>query len=256
MTAKRRAPEAAAKRRSSASGGRSKSPAPPNLDEDEDVPASEEAERKDRIIDVAIRLAEEGGFDNVRQRDVARQAGVALGTLYKSFRGKDDILAAALYRETDALEQRMKRRPVTGEDAADRLGSLFQMLTKAILRKPNYARAVLKAMTSGEEVAGKVVSHQIKVTRMVLAAMRGAPPDEPGSEPPTHDEIAVAMLLQNIWFGALVGWNAGLFGQSGVVDQVRQAAELLLAGAAARGREDAVATKPQKKPARGKKSPK
>ena len=194
----------------------------------------DDAARKDRIIDVAIHLAEEGGFDNVRQRDVARQAGVALGTLYKSFRGKDDILAAALHRETDALEQRMKKRPAKGQDPADRLGSLFQMLTKAILRKPNYARAVLKAMTSGEEVAGKVVAHQIKVTRMVLAAMRGQAPDDPEAAPPTQDEIVVAMLLQNIWFGALVGWNAGLFGQSGVVDQVRQAAELLLAGVAAR----------------------
>ena len=28
-------------------------------------------ERRDRILDVAINLAEEGGFDNVRQRDVA-----------------------------------------------------------------------------------------------------------------------------------------------------------------------------------------
>ncbi|MEM9692781.1 MAG: helix-turn-helix domain-containing protein, partial [Myxococcota bacterium] len=46
-------------------------------------------ERRDRIIDVAIELAEEGGFDNVRQRDVARLAGVALGTLYKSFKSKE-----------------------------------------------------------------------------------------------------------------------------------------------------------------------
>jgi len=194
----------------------------------------DEGSRKDRIIDVAIRLAEEGGFDNVRQRDVARQAGVALGTLYKSFRGKDDILAAALHRETDAIEHRMKRRPATGDTAAERLGSLFQMLTRAMLKKPNYARAVLKAMTSGEEVATKVVAHQIKVTRMVLAAIRGVTPDEAAEEPPTEDEIAVAMLLQQIWFAALVGWSARLHGQAQVVSQVRQAADLLLAGVEAR----------------------
>jgi AcrR family transcriptional regulator len=187
-------------------------------------------DRKDRIIDVAIRLAEEGGFDNVKQRDVARQAGVALGTLYKSFRGKDDILAAALHRETDALEHRMKKRPAKGATGAERLTSLFQMLTKAMLRKPNYARAVLKAMTSGEEVATKVVAHQIKVTRMVLAAMRGTAVDDADDELPTEEEITVAMLLQQIWFAALVGWSAKLHGQGHVVEQVRLAAELLLAG--------------------------
>src|SRR5262249_4056874 len=37
--------------------------------------------RRNKILDVASDLAEEGGFDNVRQRDVAEQAGVALGTL-------------------------------------------------------------------------------------------------------------------------------------------------------------------------------
>lgn len=202
--------------------------------------------RKDRIIDVAIRLAEEGGFDNVRQRDVARQAGVALGTLYKSFRGKDDILAAALHRETDAIDERMRRRPATGTSAAERLGSLFQMLTRAMLKKPNYARAVLKAMTSGEEVATKVVAHQIKVTRMVLAAMRGVAPDESSVEPPTDDEIAVAMLLQQIWFAALVGWSARLHGQAQVTAQVRQAADLLLAGVEARRPKRKRKTKPKK----------
>lgn len=188
--------------------------------------------RKDRIIDVAIRLAEEGGFENVRQRDVAKQSGVALGTLYKSFRSKEDILAAALHRETDMLENKLERKPAKGETAAERLGTLFQMLTRTILRKPNYARAVLRAMTSGEEVAQKVVAHQVKVTRMVIAAIRGTTPTAAFDKTaPSEAELTVAMLLQNLWFAALVGWSAKLHGQARVVEQMRIAAELLLRGA-------------------------
>src|SRR5439155_6116253 len=104
--------------------------------------------RKARILDVAIRLAEEGGFDNVRQRDVAEKAGVALGTLYKSFRGKEDLLSAALERETDVLERRMERRPPNGDTALVRVASLFDTLTRAFCKKPNYARAVIRAMAS------------------------------------------------------------------------------------------------------------
>jgi AcrR family transcriptional regulator len=192
---------------------------------------AERTARKHRIIDVAIRLAEEGGFDNVRQRDVARQSGVALGTLYKSFRSKEDILAAALHRETDALENRLERRPAHGASAAERLGSLFQTLTRAMLRKPNYARAVLKAMTSGEEVAAKVVAHQVKVTRMVIAAIRGTKPTAAfDGGAPTEEEITVAMLLQNLWFAALVGWSARLHGPSEVIEQMQMAATLLMRG--------------------------
>ena len=206
--------------------------------EPHDVARLEPSARKDRIIDVAIRLAEEGGFDNVRQRDVARLAGVALGTLYKSFRSKEDILAAALHRETDRLEERLERKPIEGATAAERLGSLFSTLTRTILRKPNYARAVLKAMTSGEEVASKVVAHQIKITRMVIAALRGTTPGGATSIEPTLDEVKVAVLLQQIWFAALVGWSARLHGQTRVVEQVREAAEFLIAGLAQREKPD------------------
>ena len=38
-------------------------------------------ERAQRIVDTAIELAERGGFEAVRLRDVAADAGVALGTL-------------------------------------------------------------------------------------------------------------------------------------------------------------------------------
>ena len=72
-------------------------------------------DRRDRILDVAIDLAEEGGFDNVRQRDVADQAGVALGTLYKSFASKEDLLSAALEREAQTLERKMEQRPALGQ---------------------------------------------------------------------------------------------------------------------------------------------
>ena len=77
--------------------------------------------RRDKILDVAVALAEEGGFDNVRQRDVAAKAGVALGTLYKSFRSKEDILTAALEREAEFLERRMEAKPATGATPVDRV---------------------------------------------------------------------------------------------------------------------------------------
>ncbi len=195
---------------------------------------SDPAARRDRIIDVAIRLAEEGGFENVRQRDVAAQAGVALGTLYKSFRGKGDILSAAMHRETKMLEDRLAKRPAKGATAVERLSSLFQALTRGLLRKPNYARAVLRAMTASEpEVAANVIAHQVHVTRMVLGALRGEGGASLSDEAPSPIELKIALLLQQIWFSSLVGWSAKMHGKNRVVEQVQQAAELLLAGAAA-----------------------
>ncbi len=53
-------------------------------------------ERSRRIVESAVELAEKGGFEAVRLRDVASHAGVALGTLYRRFRSKEDLLLAAL----------------------------------------------------------------------------------------------------------------------------------------------------------------
>ena len=47
--------------------------------------------RMRRIVDAAVELAEQGGFEAVRLRDVAERSDVALGTLYKYFRSKEDI---------------------------------------------------------------------------------------------------------------------------------------------------------------------
>ena len=59
-------------------------------------------ERARRIIETTIELAEQGGFEAVRLRDVAAHARVAMGTLYRRFHSKEDLLVAALELETRA----------------------------------------------------------------------------------------------------------------------------------------------------------
>lgn len=175
---------------------------------------------------MAIDLAEEGGFENVRQRDVADQAGIALGTLYKSFPSKENILVAALERETQTLERKLDAKPVEGNTASERLQSFFKIITRAMCRKPKYARAVLRAMASGvPEIAGSVAGYQERMNRIIVAAMRG--PGRAASEM-TRRETIVAEYLQRIWFASLVGWSAGLQGQNEVIEQMDLAVNLML----------------------------
>jgi AcrR family transcriptional regulator len=191
-------------------------------------------QRRDRIIDVAINLAEQGGFDNVRQRDVAEQAGVALGTLYKAFRTKEDLLSAALERQTQLLELRMEGRPAPGSTPVERVTSFFQTVTRAMCRKPRYARAVLRAMSSGEpEVAGHVAAYQGRMNRLILAALRGSAPISEAAmkkTPPTYKEAKLALVLQQQWFAGLVGWSANLLSQNEVVEQLTFVADALMRG--------------------------
>jgi AcrR family transcriptional regulator len=190
--------------------------------------------RRDKILDVAVQLAEEGGFDNVRQRDVAAKAGVALGTLYKSFRSKEDILTAALEREAETLEKRMESKPAVGANRVERVSGFFSVITRGLCRKPKYARAVIRAMASGEpEVAGKVAAYQERIGGLIIGAMRGVgsvgSADEKAT-PPSKKEASMAFALQQFWFAALVGWSAGLLTVNQAVEEMRHIAVVLEKG--------------------------
>src|SRR5579863_4547807 len=191
-------------------------------------------DRRDKILDVAVALAEEGGFENVRQRDVAANAGVALGTLYKRFRSKEEILCAALEREAELLERRMETKPALGKNPVERIGSFYEAITRGMLRKPRFARAVIRAMASGEEgVAKTVAQYQGRITGLIIAAMRGVGRltfTDASEKPVNEKEVKLALLLQQIWFASLVGWSAGLVGQGDVIDQMKDAAGLLSRG--------------------------
>jgi AcrR family transcriptional regulator len=183
-------------------------------------------ERARRIVETAVELAEQGGFEAVRLRDVASESGVALGTVYRYFRSKEDLLTAALEREVRQLRERMTRRPPEGATPLERVRSFFGSATRAVCRRPRLAKAVLRAVASGEpELARRVTRFHADVIAMVTQALRGSREPQP---PESELEERVCGILQQVWFASLVGWSGGLHGQGAVVDRVSAAAELVL----------------------------
>ena len=187
-------------------------------------------EKRSRILETAIELAEKGGFDNVRLRDVAAQADVALGTLYKRFPSKESILIAALELEAEKLEKKLAKSPVAGATKEDRVLAFFDLASRSLFRRPNLGRAVLRALTSGDEaLTGNVASFHQRVTNMIVAAARGSLITSIGPEP-SNEELMVAFIMQQQWFAGLVGWMGGLINRAMVIDQLRITLAIVLRG--------------------------
>lgn len=184
-------------------------------------------ERSQRIVKTAIDLAEEGGFEAVRLRDVAAHAKVALGTVYKRFRSKEDMLVAALAMEVGRLQSLINITPPVGVSAEERIRSLFSTLTTILAARPKFSQAVIRAVASGEpEMADKVLRFHSQMVTLIVGAINT--PTEPTL---TEDEAKLlAHMLQQIWFAGLVGWMGGLHEPDEAVRQVTQAARLMLAG--------------------------
>jgi AcrR family transcriptional regulator len=183
-----------------------------------------------RILETAIELAEKGGYENVRLRDVAAQADVALGTLYKRFPSKESILVAALEMEAEKLEKKMTKKPVEGDTALDRVIEFFNTASQTLFRKPNLGRAILRALTSGDqELTGQVAAFHQRITMMIIAALRGAPAGALDTDPKNSEQM-LAFIMQQIWFSGLVGWMGGLITKPMVLEQLRMTLTIVLRG--------------------------
>ncbi len=184
-------------------------------------------ERTLRILSAAMELAERDGYEAVRLRDLAQMADVALGTVYKRFSSKEDILAAALHLQVQRLREMVIDNPIDGDTAEDRLKNFFAVATTALAAQPKLAAAMLRTVASGDPaLAEKVTRYHGQMTEVILHVARGGADDAF----PSDEEQILAHLLQNVWFASLVGWTGGLHEAEHVVEQVHLAVHLVLKG--------------------------
>ena len=77
---------------------------------------------KDRILDEALTLFAENGYDGTGVEQIAEKVGIKAPSLYKHYKGKEDILnalidnAEARYEESFGSEQHIGKIPESRED--------------------------------------------------------------------------------------------------------------------------------------------
>jgi AcrR family transcriptional regulator len=184
--------------------------------------ATETAARKRRLLDAATELAAEGGYDAVQMRDVAARAEVALGTLYRHYSSKDQLLVAAMAHQAATLRERMDQRPARGTTAAERVADVLARATRALERQPRVTQAMLAAMSSPDTAA-------IPVKDDINATMRAIIANAVGETPVAQLDDVVA-VLGAVWFAELTFWSTGLRNGTSMSDNLARAASLLLDG--------------------------
>lgn len=190
-------------------------------------------DRARRIVDTAVELAERDGYQAVRLRDVAASAQVALGTVYKRFASKEEILIAALEQESEKLVTKLGKKAVPGGTVRERVHTIFGAITRGFVRRPNLAKATVRSLASGDpNLTERVASFHSLITALVISAIRGEAVVEHvewGGDADQH-ERQVASILQNVWFASFVGWAGGLHDASRVTEDVDMTAALLFPG--------------------------
>ncbi|MGW6769655.1 TetR family transcriptional regulator [Streptomyces sp. NPDC055037] len=112
--------------------------------------------RRAKLIEAVIDLVGEVGGQAVQMRDVAERSGVALGTAYRYFRSKDQLLAAALVGWQERLTHRVLSAAARPEDTPyDQVVDYLTRGLRAFHRNRGMALLMVQTMSSDEPgVAG------------------------------------------------------------------------------------------------------
>lgn len=186
--------------------------------------AAETELRKSRLLEAAVALAAQGGYEAVQMRDVAAHAEVALGTLYRHYASKDQLLLALMLDQTQQLRQRLEQHPIPGNTPADRVSEVLVRACRALERERKVTGAFVRAMFSIEPDASETMLEvQREMHAIIAIAMRGGSNQD-------HDAIVegIVDVLGHVWFSAMSFWALGRTRGVSMSDQLTTAAHLLL----------------------------
>jgi TetR/AcrR family transcriptional regulator, cholesterol catabolism regulator len=183
--------------------------------------SQQQAERRARVIDAAMTLAAKGGYDAVQMRAVAQEADVALGTLYRYFSSKDQLLLAGLEQLAGEMQEQLHEHPVEGRTSHERVSKVLRKLCDVLEAEPLLAHAVVTALSSSDpDVAEHTAGVQKRLTAMIAEALDGESID---------DIDGVTNVLGMVWFSSMLSWVGGRTEVGTMAQDLDMASRLLLA---------------------------
>jgi TetR/AcrR family transcriptional regulator, cholesterol catabolism regulator len=157
--------------------------------------------RRQRVIDAALALTRQREFNRIQVKDVAEEAGVALGTVYHYFSSKEHLFAEALVSWAATFQASVARHPLTGTTPSERLTETMHRTVRAFQRQPHLAKLVATLEVSSDPFATEILQRLDRATSDVyLAAVEGIDPD---SVP------QVVWVVETVLSSLLRSWSAG-----------------------------------------------
>ena len=118
-------------------------------------------DKPQQIVDAAIRVFARNGYYNSRVSDIAREAGIASGTIYLYFRTKEEILVT-LFRDKMAAFVARLRREIDGEaDAVAKIRRLVERHFSVLEQSPALAEVVQVELRQGHKFFRGASAHEV-----------------------------------------------------------------------------------------------
>jgi len=128
-------------------------------------------DKPQQIIDAAVRVFARYGFYNSRVSDIAREAGIASGTIYLYFKTKDEILVT-LFREKMAGFVSALRKEIAGEpEAPAKVRRLVRLHFETLEAHPDMAEVVQVELRQGHKFFRGASAHEVSAYFALIAGV-------------------------------------------------------------------------------------
>src|ERR1051325_9381250 len=157
-----------------------------------------DTDRHHQIVDAAVRVFARNGYFNSRVSDIAREAGVASGTIYLYFKTKDAILVA-LFREKVAAWVAHVRAALSSEpDAVAKIRRLVELHFGVLEADPALAEVVQVELRQGHKFFRGASAHEVSAYFELIASIL----EEGQAAGVFRDDVPVQVATK-VLFGAM-----------------------------------------------------
>jgi len=181
-------------------------------------------------------MLERGEYDAIQMRDVAEEADVALGTVYRYFTSKEHLFAAVLVEWSQSLQHRVQSSPLVGRTIPEQLDDLMIRVIQGFERLPQFFRLMVVIETTPDPHARELFAEFVGLTHSTFS--------EPLEVLSDDDARAVLEVLTAVLGALLRAWALGVFTTDDVRTRMSRTIRLIFSPApapAARSRRRPVA---------------
>ncbi|MGH3361140.1 MAG: TetR family transcriptional regulator [Nocardioides sp.] len=183
--------------------------------------STEQRNRYGRILRAAAAHGTAHGFERVQMHEVAKDAGVAIATLYRYFPSKTHLFTALMRAQVERLDDLAPHGSPEG-DPAEAVADLLVRTGRRLLERPLLTQAMLlsnNASVSGEGPTGGVT------TRFHALIVKVA-----GLQNPSARDDQLIRITEQAWYGILTSALTGHVSTDQASEDTILACRRLLAG--------------------------
>jgi TetR/AcrR family fatty acid metabolism transcriptional regulator len=118
-------------------------------------------DKPQQIVEAAIRVFARNGYYSSRVSDIAREAGIASGTIYLYFKTKDEILVTLFRDKMAAFVARLRREIAEEPDPASKIRRLVRVHFSVLEQSPALAEVVQVELRQGHKFFRGASAHEV-----------------------------------------------------------------------------------------------